>query len=199
MDPCPCFLDIEASSFSLASYPISIAWSDPQGTIERVLIAPRSVPDWTDWSPEAEAVHGLDRERLNRNGWDASYAAEVLNRQLAGQTVYTDAPTFDTRWLDRLFISVGSPREFAVQHADDLFLPLLERPYELAWQAVNRLEAIKTRTRAVVPGHHDAGYDVGYLLQVWRAAQGFPVKMGHGIGPLPETTATGTFVRVKQG
>jgi hypothetical protein len=192
-------MDLEASGFSNDSYPISIAWNDPQGTIERILIAPNSVPTWTAWDPQAEIVHGLDRERLNRNGWGADYVADLLNRSLEGQTVYTDAPEFDTRWLDRLFAAVDKPRTFTIQHADDLLLPLLHRSYELEWQAVARLDTLKSKIRAVVPGQHDAGYDVGYLLQVWRAAQGHPVKMGHGIGPLPETTATGTFVRVKQG
>jgi len=195
----PCFLDVEASGFSRGSYPISIAWNDPSGTIERCLIDPASVPAWTDWDPAAETVHGLTRERLTRNGWSAPYVAETLNQSLAGQTVSTDAPDYDSRWLDRLFSSVGVPRRFSIAHADDLLLPLLVRPGDFQWQGVARLENLKERVRRLVPGHHDAGYDVGYLIQVWRAALGQPVKMGHGIGPLPETTATGTFVRVKQG
>jgi hypothetical protein len=198
VDTCPCFLDLEASGFGSGSYPISVAWNDHRGTIERLLISPASVPSWTDWDADAEKVHGLDRERLQRNGWSAAYVAGILNQSLDGRIVYTDAPEFDSRWIDRLFAAVDIPRSFTIQHADDLFLPLLQRSHELQWQAVARLDALKGRIRAVVPGHHDAGYDVGYLLQVWRAAQGHPVKMGHGIGPLPETTATGTFVRVKQ-
>jgi hypothetical protein len=198
---CPRFVDLEASGFSAGSYPISVAWNDDQGTIERLLIDPSGVASWgeADWSAQAESVHGLDRERLRKNGWPPDYVVERLIASVPSGELYSDAPEFDERWLDRLFTVVGIPRPFTVRHADDLLLPLLIRPGELEWQGVARLEALKERIRPLVAGHHDAGYDVGYLLQVWRAAQGQPVKMGHGIGPMPEISATGSFVRLKMG
>ena len=201
MTTCPRFVDLEASGFSRGSYPISIAWNDDQGTIERLLIDPSGVASWgdEDWSVDAESVHGLDRERLRKNGWPPDYVVDRLIASVPSGELYSDAPDFDERWLDRLFAAVGVPRPFTVHHVDDLLLPLLVRPGELQWQGVARLEALKERIRALVPGHHDAGYDVGYLLQVWRAAHGQPVKMGHGIGPMPEISATGSFVRLKMG
>jgi hypothetical protein len=33
---------------------------------------------------------------------------------------------------------------------------------------------------------------------LWRRALGETVKMNHGIGPVPELTATGSFRRVKR-
>ena len=65
----PCFLDVEATGFGPESYPIEIAWSDEQGEIHRCLIDPTPIAAWTSWSDAAERVHGIDRERLHRNGW----------------------------------------------------------------------------------------------------------------------------------
>ncbi len=199
MEPLPRFLDCEASSFRKESYPISVAWNDTEGTIHRCLIDPTPIPAWTDWADTAQSAHGIDRERLVRNGWHPDFVAERLTADLAGQVVYSDAPDYDVRWLRRLFADTGRGEPpFALLHVDDLLLPLLKRPYEMAWQAQNRIDALKTRVKASMTGAHDAGYDVGYLIQLHRAAQGLPVKMNHGIGPLPPTTATGTFVRVKR-
>lgn len=194
----PLFLDCEASSFGHDSYPVSVAWNDATGTIQRCLINPKGVPGWTDWDPAAEAVHGLDRERLARNGWAPDYVAERLTTELQGQLVYSDAPDFDGRWLRHLFSAAGIDTiPFTLVDADELLLPLLQRSYEMQWQAINRLEKLKAQVRASMSGAHDAGYDVGYLIQLYLAAQGQPVKMNHGIGPLPPATATGTFLRVK--
>lgn len=196
----PLFLDCEASSFSERSYPVSVAWSNSEGTIQRCLISPASIPDWTDWDPASEAVHGIDRQRLERNGWSPAYVVERLVEDLDGATVHSDAPDFDGPWLRRLFLAATSRTRlpFTLAHVDDLLLPLVQRSYEMQWQAQNRLDKLKEHVRTTMTGAHDAGYDVGYLIQLHRAAQGLPVKMNHGIGPLPPTTATGTFERLKK-
>jgi len=204
-DRFPCFLDVEASGFGPESYPIEIAWSLPDGSITRSLIAPQTVPSWTYWDPQAEQVHGIDRDRLRRNGWKPEVVVQRLRDDLAGRTVYTDAPTFDADWLRRLFSAVAASSvsgaealPFAVENVDELVLMDLRRPGEAIWQAMVRLDGIKADLNAVREGKHSAGYDVGYLLALWRQAHGESIKMHHGIGPLPMTTATGTFVRVKK-
>lgn len=193
----PCFLDVEATGFGPHSYPIEIAWSDEAGEIHRCLIDPTPVPAWTDWSSDAEQVHGIDRERLQRNGWPPEYVATRLTEELGGKTIYTDAPDYDARWVGRLFDAIGQPLPFRFDHVDELLLTIMRNPDDAVWQAMVRIDDLKREVAAVSTGKHSAGYDVGYLLQLWRRANGSAVKMNHGIGPLPETTATGTFARVK--
>ena len=198
MDPdgFPCFLDVEATGFGPDSYPIEIAWSDEAGEIHRCLIDPTPVPGWTDWSTDAEKVHGIDRERLKRNGWPPDYVASLLTQDLTGKTVYTDAPDYDSRWVTRLFAAIGQPLPFRFDHIDELLLSILRSPDGPVWQAMVRIDHLKREVAAVSTGKHSAGYDVGYLLQLWRRANGDAVKMNHGVGPLPDMSATGTFLRL---
>ena len=193
----PCIMDLEASGFGDQSYPIEVAWCDDTGTINRLLIKP-TVPAWTWWSDEAEAVHGIDRDRLQRNGWDPEFVIAEINRDLAGRTVYTDAPDFDGAWLTKLYDAFDAPIPFVFEHIDELLLPLVQHDGEMMYQAVNRLAAIKDEVMANMAGKHSAGYDVGFLLQLWRRANGLETKMNHGVGPLPTTTFTGSFKVLKQ-
>jgi hypothetical protein len=193
----PCFLDVEATGFGPNSYPIEIAWNDEHGEIHRCLIDPTSVPSWTEWGVEAERVHGIDRERLLRNGWPPEYVANRLVEDLRGKTIYTDAPDYDARWVGKLFSAIGQPLPFHFEHSDELFLSVVCSPNDFVWQAMVEIDKLKREVAAVSSGKHSAGYDVGYLLQLWRRANGSAVKMNHGIGPLPDTTFTGTFMRVK--
>lgn len=195
--PFPCFLDVEASGFGPDSYPIEVAWNLPDGEITRCLISPEDVPTWTHWDAQAEQVHGIERDRLLRNGWSPSYVAGRLAADLGGRVVYTDAPAFDAAWLDRLFSAVDRPLPFTIEHSDELLLSVLRTAEGAVWEAILRLDALKDELRDVRSGKHSAGYDVGYLLSLWRHAHGEPIKMHHGIGPLPLTTATGTFLRMK--
>jgi len=193
----PCFLDVEATGFGQDSYPIEIAWSDEVGEIHRCLIDPTPIPAWSFWDAEAERVHGIDRDRLTRNGWAPDYVATRLTEALGGKTVYTDAPDYDARWVGVLFQALGQQVPFHFEHIDELLLSILRKPDDAVWQAMVRIDQLKREVAAVSSGKHSAGYDVGYLLHLWRRANGGAVKMNHGIGPLPETTVTGTFARVK--
>ena len=194
----PCFLDVEATGFGPESYPIEIAWSDASGAINRYLIDPTPIAGWTAWDVSAEQVHGIDRERLVRNGWAPEFVAERITEDLGGRTVYTDAPDYDARWLARLFGALGRPTPCILDHIDELLIARLRRDDQPVWQVVQRIDALKREVAAVSDGKHSAGYDVGYLIQLWRHANGEAVKMNHGAGPLPLTTATGTFARLKQ-
>lgn len=194
----PCFIDIEATGFAADAYPIEVAWSLPTGEIHRCLISPETVPAWNTWSVEAERVHGIDRERLIRNGWPPDYVADRLTADLGGRTVYSDAPDYDRPWLQRLFDALDRTLPCTFDHVDELLLRTVRKPDEPIWQAVVRIDELKREIAALSSGKHAAGYDVGYLLALWRRTIGEPVKMNHGVGPLPSMTETGTFIRVKQ-
>ncbi len=194
----PCFIDVEASGFGNGSYPIEIAWSNEEGEIQRYLINPTSIPSWTHWNTESEKIHGIERQRLERNGWSPEFVADRLSENLHGETIYTDAPKFDEKWVEQLFIAVDKPMPFHFEHIDELLVKLLHKPNEAVWEVSLRIDTLKADLAAIRSGIHAAGYDVGYLLQLWRHAHGNPVKMNHGAGPLPLTTPTGTFHRLKK-
>jgi hypothetical protein len=192
----PCFIDVEASGFGPESYPVSVAWCDHTGEIRKALVRPE--PSWTYWDPQAERVHGIDRQRLLDNGWSAADVAARLEEDLRGLLAFSDAPEFDSGWLGTLYRAIDRPMPFTLDHADDLLVGASLRGSEMLWQAQARLDRTKEELRATASGRHDAGYDVGFLVALWRRALGETVKMNHGIGPVPELTATGSFRRVKR-
>ncbi|MCJ2044503.1 transcriptional regulator [Methylobacterium sp. J-078] len=102
------FLDFEASSLARTSYPIEVAWVFAEGGSESFLIRP--APGWTDWAPEAEAVHGLARERLVREGVAHDWVALHMLTTLRDVALYASAPSWDGQWLSRLLRAAGLPR-----------------------------------------------------------------------------------------
>jgi hypothetical protein len=97
------FLDIEASSFDPASWPVEIgyAWLTDDGIARRsAIIAPR--PDWPlhAWSEAAADVHGISL-RAARAGIDADVVAAQTDA-FKDFEVVSDNPRWDQMWLDRL-------------------------------------------------------------------------------------------------
>lgn len=102
------FLDFEASSLSPTSYPIEIGWAVAGAeAAESHLILPH--PDWIDWDPAAQGVHGISRSQLFEHGLAGPAVLALMTRSLAGLVVYSDAPAEDGHWLDRLCMACGSP------------------------------------------------------------------------------------------
>jgi hypothetical protein len=102
------FLDFEASSLGKTSYPIEVAWVFSDGASESFLIRP--APAWTDWAPEAEAVHGIPRPQLVREGVPHDWVALHMLTTLRDVTLYASAPSWDGQWLSRLLRASGLPR-----------------------------------------------------------------------------------------
>jgi|AntDeeMinimDraft_4_1070355.scaffolds.fasta_scaffold00079_49 hypothetical protein len=102
-------LDIEASGLGPESYPIEIAWCSLDGEQSwSVLINPDTAGDWEDWDEHAEeAIHGISRDLLRREGRDVVTVARELEERLGGEEVFSDAVSFDGFWLRRLFEAVG--------------------------------------------------------------------------------------------
>ena len=101
--PCtpPCVIDIEASGFGVGSYPIEIGYVTADGRTSCTLVLPAD--GWQHWDAGAERVHGISRANLLAYGRPVSEVAGLLNRDLAGQTVYCDGWAHDYSWLARLF------------------------------------------------------------------------------------------------
>lgn len=191
----PCFIDFEASSLSPRSYPIAVAWNLPSGVIRRFLISPKEIPSWDDWDPVSEATHGLDRERLIANGWAPDYVAEEMGHDLSGRKVYADAPQYDGMWLKALYQAAEEEPPFTLSHIEDLLVPLLKRGNEMEWQAAARMQRLSEQLSELRHDHHDPGADVGYLISLWEAAQGMPLRSNHRIGPIPARSQSGNFIR----
>lgn len=110
----PTLLDIEASGFGRGSYPIEVGIARGDGSGCALLIQPRQ--DWTHWDPQAERLHGISRERLEREGHPVIQVARWLNDELGGlEKVYSDSWGFDNTWLSLLFHHAGMLPAFRLE------------------------------------------------------------------------------------
>jgi len=114
------FLDFEASSLSKKSYPIEVAWVMENGAEFASLLRP--IRDWTDWSVDAERIHGLSRERLHDEGQPVNEVAHRMVKALSGHDLYASAPSWDGKWLSVLLRAAGLPRHaLRLRLSDDAF------------------------------------------------------------------------------
>jgi len=123
MDPNlrPAFIDFEASSLNLIeSYPIEVGVCLPDGELHSWLVRPH--PQWSDWSENAEGIHGISRQRLQAEGLQAADIAHELNTLLPAQ-IFCDAWTFDSFWLHRLFRAAGETPQFQLESISALLTP----------------------------------------------------------------------------
>ncbi|MGO1232118.1 MAG: 3'-5' exonuclease [Marinobacter sp.] len=133
-DISPAFIDFEASSLNLIeSYPIEAGVCLPDGSLHSWLISPHVL--WKDWSESAENIHGISRERLEREGLPAGDVARQLNALLPEQ-IFCDAWTFDSFWLHRLFRAAGETPVFHLESISALLDPTQVRRWSGTRQKV---------------------------------------------------------------
>lgn len=111
------FLDFEASSLSKRSYPIEVGWVFEDGRPEAHLIRP--APEWTDWDPQAQAIHGIGREELAAHGTPHLAVADRMMEVLGGHDLLASAPSWDGKWLSTLLRAAGLPRHSLRLRASD--------------------------------------------------------------------------------
>ncbi|HEX2558898.1 hypothetical protein [Phenylobacterium sp.] len=177
-------MDFEASSLADDSYPIEVAWVFEDGRSESHLIRP--APPWTDWDPEAAAMHGLTRERLGAEGEPHDLVARRVLETLGPHEAFVSAPSWDGKWLSVLLRAAGLPR-----HAMR-FKPTAEAHAAAVAEAWGReptpdeLEDVVTLARisvATEPVRHRALADADQELRLWRevgrlAASNIPAHPG---------------------
>jgi hypothetical protein len=168
----PCFIDFETSSLRPDLYPLEVAWSLPDGSIEDHLISPASIKEWTDWSLESQEIHGIRRRELLEDGKEPAFVCERINRQLAGRLVYSDNSTFDGGCLTKLFRAASVARApFTLEDVDEaLFGRTYPDPTSMALALV-QIKELKRRARDRVGGRHRAAVDVRYLIELWKLAK----------------------------
>ena len=117
----PAIIDLEASGFGRGSYPIEVGFALENRDVHSFLIKPEA--DWTHWSPEAEEIHGISREQLEQEGLNIRDIAITLNVLLSGQTLYSDAWSFDSSWIGRLYDSAEVIQRFRIDTINKLLKP----------------------------------------------------------------------------
>lgn len=141
----PNIIDIEASGFGCTSYPIEIGIILSNGEKYCSLIKPAAT--WTHWSSEAEKIHNIPKELLQKKGKSVVEVATELNQFLQNKTVYSDGWVVDKPWLIELFYAARIEISFAISTLEFI---LNEHQMETWHKTKNRVieELCLTRHRA---------------------------------------------------
>jgi len=115
-------IDFEASCLpeDRFSYPIEVALAKVDGPSRTWLIRPARCWRYWDWCQSAEAIHGISRERLEREGLPVEQVLAELVSEMAGYTVYADSD-LDAYWLETLATACGAPPPFPIRYLGELF------------------------------------------------------------------------------
>lgn len=166
------FLDFEASSLSKKSYPIEVAWVMESGEEFTSLLRP--IRDWSDWSADAEQIHGISRERLREEGQPVNEVAHQMVKALAGHNLYASAPSWDGKWLSVLLRAAGLPRHaLRLRLSDDAFNEAARSilaPVATGRQIEQLVEEVIKETEPLRPAHR-ALDDARLELRRWEKAR----------------------------
>jgi len=122
-------INIDSSGLGSDSWPVSVAWRVlDSGREGHILIKP--APTWRGWEDEAEEIHGISRERLEREGISPAEAAHQIAMALGGLEVHSDAPALDQIWLDKIFAAASRFPVPAIRRYGDLFPGAGRREYQ---------------------------------------------------------------------
>lgn len=153
----PSIIDIEASGFGPASYPIEIgvALDDPVKYCALI----RPAPDWTFWDSEAEKIHGITRDMLEAHGKPVREVASQFNALLAGKTLYSDGWVVDRPWLTTLFHAARMEMTFRVSP-----LELILSEFQMGHWHPTRQRVIKD----MAGRRHRASHDAWAIQETYR-------------------------------
>ena len=157
----PCVIDVEASGFGRGSYPIEVGFVLPDGASVCTLVRPAD--HWTHWDGQAERLHGLTRELLQRHGKDPAEVAALLNQHLRGATIYCDSWAHDYAWLAILFEAAGTSPAFKLRHLHELLDDGDAQRWDLACASVRQTLNVS---------RHRASADARVLQLAWGRVKG---------------------------
>lgn len=157
----PVLIDFEASCLPEygQSYPIEVALARVDGTSRTWLIHPAEAWRFWDWSPQAEALHGISQDLIAREGLPAGHVIAEMAAFVGDCPVYADAD-LDAYWLEVLAQAAGVKGPFPVRYLGEY---LIDRGYTRP-QVVAALAAAKAR----LPTEHVARDDAGRLALTVR-------------------------------
>lgn len=153
---CPALIDFEASCLPEygQSYPIEVAIARLDGESRTWLIRPVEAWRHWDWAAEAEALHGISRELLDREGQAPEHVLAEMRDFVGGRPVYADAD-LDAYWLEVLAHAAATKPPFAVRYLGEY---MVERGFTRP-QVVAALAAARER----LPIEHIARDDASRL------------------------------------
>ena len=160
-------IDFEASCLpteETESYPIEVGIAFvPSGSSRSWLIRP--MDDWLRvgfWDPAAERLHGLNLERLRRDGLDVAGVRQELADTVRGFTVVSDYPLADAKWAGMLY---GGQAPFPIENYEAVLYQRVGLP-PLAFRDAIRdaEEGALRRVREL----HRAGPDACRLAEICR-------------------------------
>lgn len=194
------FLDFEASSLAKRSYPIEVAWMFEDGIGEAHLIHPAA--GWEDWSGDAQAIHGIARERLLREGTAHDAVAARMVEVLAGHDLLASAPSWDGKWLSTLLRAAGLPRhtlrlrdseEACRERAAAILTPVL--PPDRVTPVVAEILAEAKRRKAAKKPAHRALADAVAERETWCVVRDLAVARALSAAQGLDVSATGAPAR----
>ena len=114
---CPALIDFEASCLPEygQSYPIEVALARVDGSSRTWLIRPAEAWRHWDWSPEAQALHGISQDLIAREGLPPDQVLAEMAQFAGACAVYADAD-LDAYWLEVLAHAAGAEPPFAVRY-----------------------------------------------------------------------------------
>jgi hypothetical protein len=169
------FMDFEASSLR-DGYPVEVGWAcigDGDVLTSSLLIAPAD--EWLtpaySWDPMAEALHGLQLDRLQAEGKSPKQVGRILNDQLHDRIVAFDTGPagVDRYWLALLFAEAGLTPAFKVSGTASDILATAAREYN-----VDKANLATIQEAAPRPTHRaasDAAHYAWRLLTVLKIGQ----------------------------
>lgn len=164
----PIILDVEASGFGAQSYPIEVGVIKQNGDRYCSLIKPHK--SWSHWDNEAQSLHGISRELLQKKGRDIGEICTELNQFLFNQTAYSDGWVVDNPWLIKLFCTARVNMEFNIS---PLEMILTEGQMDLWHLTKDNLE-----TNLKLPRHR-ASNDAALIQYTYKITQDLSSTLVH--------------------
>lgn len=157
-------IDFEASCLPRhgRSYPIEVGIAG-DGIDRNWLIRPHESWSGWDWTAEAEALHGLSRAQIEREGAPVEQVLTELGMVVAGRRVVADS-LIDQYWLDTLAAAAGFGAPFIIGHAGALF--------DEQGADEPRISAAIAYADASSPARHRAGDDARWLAALIASIMG---------------------------
>jgi hypothetical protein len=154
-------IDFEASGLGKASYPIEVGWGDGRHPTTSFLLNPERMDGWTEWDPRSQEFHKIPRKKLISEGENPKRIAEIMVKELAGKTLYSDEPRYDNMWKNRLLIDSGYDPDLIKIKNLKYFLNRMIKATCPKMKFTDLVEEFSAKTK--IP--HRAGADVTWLFE----------------------------------
>jgi len=132
----PTIIDVEASGFGAASYPIEIGIVRYDGAKWCKLLRPFA--SWVHWDKSAESLHGISQQMLESRGEEPYTVCMELNNFLGNTVAYSDGWVVDNPWLIKLYAAAQVEMSFTCRALEYI---LTEAQMDKWHEVKNRLSA----------------------------------------------------------